>query len=464
MHTSSMTTLALCGAMASIVHAQDAQIDASRDYEISSGVITTENDGTFNYQGYLEVDGEPANGMYSFRFEAFEHPTDNDLLSELHFFSPLVPVVDGLFHVDVQMGGDVLGGLQFWRTVGDKEMYLEIGVALVEGGPYTTLGTRSKVGWSARAQYAGISESLRFPYTDLYTHENGDPQTMISLTNMFGGTILELIEGDNTNDPIIDIKGETSFNLNFGLQNGALRIDAASDSLGILSFSDQYPVAGILVSGVSNPAAGILGQVNSSVNGAAGVQALNNNSSTRADLATDLYAGDFSGDVLVDGGLEVDGRAVRDYGSNTLSPIGPLAYASVSAAGNVSSGTSNISATWDAANSRYLIDVQGVSMSFSTYTASVTVVDGSEPRLATVTSVAGDLVISIWDLNSANIKVQDNFHIVIYSANPNAFIVQGAPNGTDPDTYYEQTGLDPIIGNATEHQAEKKRLPSGVGN
>ena len=67
-----LTSFALCGAMAGIVHAQDAHIDATRDYEMVSGVITTENDGTFNYQGYLEVDGAPANGMYSFRFEAFD--------------------------------------------------------------------------------------------------------------------------------------------------------------------------------------------------------------------------------------------------------------------------------------------------------------------------------------------------------------------------------------------------------
>ncbi|HCT44303.1 MAG TPA: hypothetical protein DF699_03750, partial [Phycisphaerales bacterium] len=45
--------------------------DATRAYQVQSGLMT-ENSGSFNYQGRLEVDGQPANGMYSFRFEAFE--------------------------------------------------------------------------------------------------------------------------------------------------------------------------------------------------------------------------------------------------------------------------------------------------------------------------------------------------------------------------------------------------------
>ena len=97
---------ALCVAVcitASMAHAQDHP-DATRTYEVQSGVVTM-NDGSFNYQGYLEVDGEPANGMYSFRFEAFDDADGFDIAHELYFTSELVEVVDGLFDLDVQMGG-----------------------------------------------------------------------------------------------------------------------------------------------------------------------------------------------------------------------------------------------------------------------------------------------------------------------------------------------------------------------
>ena len=449
-----LTSFALCGAMAGIVHAQDAQMDATRDYEIRSGIVTTDNDGTFNYQGYLELDGAPANGTFFFRFEAFEDPTGPDILSELYFESLGVAVVDGLFDLDVQMGGTPVDARRFWREVGNKEMYLEIGVSAFNNGNYTTLGTRSKVGWSARAQYAGIAEGLTFPYTDIHVSFNGDPETMISLTNMFGGTILELIEGDNTNDPILDIKGETSFNLNFGTQNGALRVDAVSELIGILSFSNQYPIAGILASGVSSPGAGILGQVNSSVNGAAGVQALNNNGSTRADLATDLYAGDFSGDVLVDGDIK------RQYGGGPASAT-PIAYGYVTAFGSILSGSGNFSVTWDSINSRYLVDIDNENYFVSDYTTIITPASSS-PRLATTSSISGDLIVRIFDpLNSYNL-VQTNFQFVTYKDDPNITVINRNNTTMDDPEFYELHGLTPEY-IRIEDAAPPKREMQGVG-
>ncbi len=437
--------------LATGVYAQSSP-DATPIYEIQSGYVSA-NDGTFNYQGYLEVDGEPANGMYSFRFEAFEDPEGNNLLSELHFFSPQIPVVDGLFNVDVQMGGDSPGAQSFWRSVGDREMYLEIGVGMFEGGPYTTLGTLSKVGWSARAQYAGIAESLRFPYTDIYTDPSADPTTMISLTSEFGGIVAEFRSNQVRDEPLVYIRGDEVFSPNFGFQSGALLVDSRDDEVGIRGEAARYSVVGFFsdVSTLPGVSAAVLGSVGFfSSPDVVAIWANNSASGNDARLGTENHAGEFYGDVLVNGNMRVEGEPVRDFGSNELSPIGPIAYGFVSSGGATSGATANLSSSWDAANSRYIISINGENYVNGPYTANVTVVDSNEPRLATTNAVGGDLVITIWDLNSGNARVQDNFQVVVYKPDPNAFILRGAPDGVDSDKYYEQTGSAPILGTTSQ--------------
>lgn len=428
------------------------QAQAELDYEVQSGIITA-NDGTFNYQGYLEVDGQPANGMYSFRFEAFEDPTGFDIAHELYFYSELVQVVDGLFDLDVQMGGVASEARRFWREIGNQEMYFEIGVSEIEGGPYTTLGTRAKLGWSARAQYAGISESLRFPYAEVYTDPSADPTTMLSLTSEFGGIVAEFRSNQVRDEPLVYIRGDEVFSPTFGFQSGALLVDSRDDEVGIRGEGSRYSVVGFFADESTLPgvSAALLGNVGFfSSPDVVAVWAVNSPAGTSARLGTENYAGDFSGDVLVDGNMRVEGEPVRDFGSNELSPIGPIAYGFIGSSGTTSGATANLSSSWDAANSRYIISVEGESIFNGPYTATVTVVDSNEPRVATTNAIGGDLTVTIWDLNSGNTRVQDNFQVVIYKPDPNAFLLRGAPNGVDSDKYYEQTGSAPVLGTTSQ--------------
>lgn len=446
--------------LTSVAYTQQSP-DASRTYEVQSGFISG-NDGSFNYQGYLEVDGQPANGMYSFRFEPFEDPTGPDIAHELLFESVPVPVVDGLFQVDVLMGGNIIDARRFWREIGDEELYFEIGVGEFVGGPYTTLGTRAKLSWSARAQYAGIAESLRFPYTETYINEFGDPATMLSLTSEFGGIVAEFSSNEVTNEPIVYIHGERVFNSGFGFQSGALLVDSRDDEVGIRGESTRYSVVGFFGDESTLPgvSAALLGNVGfGSSADVVAVWAVNSPAGTSAQLGTEDYAGEFSGDVIVDGNLRVEGEPVRDFGSNELSPIGPIAYGFVLASGNISNATANLSSTWDTANSRYLLTIENESFNNGPFSAIVTVVDSIEPRVATTNSSAGQLVVKIWDLNSGNIAVQDNFQVVIFKPDPNAFLIRGAPDGMDPDKYYEQTGASPIIGTTTQTKAVRTPQP-----
>lgn len=446
------TLLALCATLTPVAIAQTHAPERTSTLEITAGVLS-QNDGTFNYQGVLTDNGEPANGMYAFFIEPYSAPDGFDIAHELLFFSDPVPVVDGLFSLDIQMGGTPSEARRFWREIGDEPIYLEIGVGLIKGGPYTTLGTRAKVGWGARAQYAGIAESLRFPYDDVYTNVDGDPVTMISLTNVFGGSIIRLTDGENTDAPILDIRGETRFGLEFGNQNGAIRIDAMSEQIGLVSAASQYSIVGVKLNGAPAGGAGVLGQINPGVTGARAVMALNNTGGTFAYLATDDYAGDFSGDV------RVDGQITRGFGSSTQSPAGPIAYASISSSGTVYSGTSNLSVVWNAASQWYEITVSGENITFPTHVASVSVIDAAEPRIATVNATGGDLIVKIWDLNSGNIAVQDNFHVVIHNPDPGAALLNAPPLGSDEGSF-ERAGREPVVRRSVP--VERAR-PRGIG-
>ncbi len=407
------------------------------------GGVVVFNDGSFSYQGYLEVDGEPANGSYSFRFEAFNDPVGFDIASEFFFTSVPVPVVDGLFVVNVQMGGSLANAQQFWETVGNQDMYLEIGVGMFEGGPYETLGARVPLGWGARAQYSGYSEALIFPYVDSYTDPFGDPSTMISLTSEFGGTVAELRSNSESDEPTVYIRGDEVFSPTFGFQSGALLVDSKEDEVAIRGEGSRFSVIGNFPEPPTLPgvSAAIVGSVGfGSSADVVAIWGTNGPAGTSARLGTADYAGDFDGDVIARDGLRVQGEPTRDFASDSPSPIGPLAYGFVSSGGTVSSATANLSASWDAANSQYIIEVDGEALAFNTHAVSISVVDSFSPRVATYNASVEGLTVKIWDIAGGNIAVQDNFSIVIYDADPVVVNRLAVPDGVDADKYTEITG------------------------
>lgn len=454
MHTIA-TAVAMCGLAPFALAQHDAQNQrhTSAIYQVRSGVVTM-NDGSFNYQGYLEVDGQPANGMYSFRFEAFEDATGSDIAHELYFASDLVPVVDGLFTVDVQMGGLAGEARRFWREIGDREMHLEIGVGMFEGGPYTTLGTRTRLSWSARAQYAGISEALRFPYADSFTDLNGDPVTMLSLSSTFGGTVLEAIVGRNEQEAIISVQSATPSGADFGAQTGGVHIDAPGRAVGLISISDQFGIAGLLREDSGSQIAAVLGQVNSGVPGAYAVQAINVDSGHTAHLAGPEYAGEFDGDVVVDGDIQ------RTYNGAEASAA-PIAYGYVNASGGTESGTSNFSCMWNSTGNRYEITISNESYFFSRYTALITPGSSSTPRLASTSSLSGRLLVYILDPTAGFARVQSPFQFAVFKTDPNTTVINRNTTGMDDSEFYRLNGLTPEV-IRTQSPAPRRRRSSGI--
>jgi hypothetical protein len=449
----SMTTfasLAAIGLTGSVAHASD---DPHRG-------VSQLNDGSFNYQGYLEEDGAPANGVYFFEVHILDSNGD-EIDSRFDQPGPIT-VTDGLFDMDIQMGGTPADAEFFWRNFGHLAKKLQIMVGTVEGGPYTTLSPDVDLGSSPHALWSRYAGALQFPYTETYGNNFADQDTMLSLTHQFGGTVLELIAGLEQNPAILSVLSPTPSGTGFGSQTGAIHVDVLGRRSGLVSIADEFPVVGLLSSdsGIQNTA--VLGQVGTGVPGAHAIQALNLNSDNYAYLGTPDYAGEFTGKVLVSDNLRVQGEPTRDYALNSPSPIGPLAYASVNSNAAVTSGTANISVTWDSVQLRYVVAVAGENMHFTTHTVSVSVVDTVEPRLATFNAFNGDIVVKIWDLNSGNAPVPDNFSIVIYDANPVVLSRATLPNDVDQDKYIEKTGAT-LIETQPRNEPVEAHEAKGIG-
>jgi hypothetical protein len=109
----------------------------------------------FTYQGSLDDNGSPANGLYDLRFEIFDAETNG--FSHGAVTNAAVPVAGGIFTVTADFGASVFDG-------GDR--WLEIGAVTNGGGAFTTLLPRqllSSTPYAIRAAQtdaAGLSGTI----------------------------------------------------------------------------------------------------------------------------------------------------------------------------------------------------------------------------------------------------------------------------------------------------------------
>lgn len=110
------------------------------------------------YQGTLEDNGQPANGMYDMRFSLADAPTIGLLLQFIDIAD--VEVVDGLFEVEVDFDDSWFDGSDRWLAV------------RVEG---TNLNPRTKINYApyairaTRAQQANLAFDLSAPWVSVDT-------------------------------------------------------------------------------------------------------------------------------------------------------------------------------------------------------------------------------------------------------------------------------------------------------
>lgn len=87
----------------------------------------------FSYQGSLKNSGIPANGNYDMQFFLYTTSTGGTFIASATKFN--IPVVNGLFNIGLDFGGDNFGG---------QRLYLEVAVRPAGSGSYTTLAPRQE--------------------------------------------------------------------------------------------------------------------------------------------------------------------------------------------------------------------------------------------------------------------------------------------------------------------------------
>jgi hypothetical protein len=103
----------------------------------------------FTYQGRLSFNGAPANGIYDFDFVLYDAGTGGSFVGS-PFFSPAVPVTNGLFTVWLDFGANFPG----------TGRWLEIAVRTNSGAVYTFLAPRQPVTPTPYAIMANSASNL----------------------------------------------------------------------------------------------------------------------------------------------------------------------------------------------------------------------------------------------------------------------------------------------------------------
>lgn len=101
---------------------------------------------SFTYQGQLQRDGVPANGIYQFQFKLYDAPAGGSTVGSPNTVTENESVSNGMFTVELNFGPDVFTGY---------ERYLEIGVRPSGSEEaYTILSPRQKLLPAPYAHYA----------------------------------------------------------------------------------------------------------------------------------------------------------------------------------------------------------------------------------------------------------------------------------------------------------------------
>ncbi len=113
---------------------------------VNSQLSTLRAQGTtFTYQGRLDVNGTPANGVYDFSFRAYNAPTNGSFFGGA-VTVPAVGVSNGLFTVSLAFNPAAFDGSARW---------LDIGVVTNGGGSFTALTPRQPITATPYAILAG---------------------------------------------------------------------------------------------------------------------------------------------------------------------------------------------------------------------------------------------------------------------------------------------------------------------
>ena len=138
----------------------------------------------FTYQGQLEQEGRPANGIYDFIFALHDNPTNVPMLGTF-VMQTAVPVTNGLFTLELNTNGE-FGTNAF--TGGER--WLEMGVRTNVNYPlnFTYIAPRQRITATPYASLANVANSLSGPVaSDNLAGTYASAITLNNAANSFSG-------------------------------------------------------------------------------------------------------------------------------------------------------------------------------------------------------------------------------------------------------------------------------------
>tara|TARA_R110002072_G_scaffold42064_6_gene117662 strand:+ start:7652 stop:9151 length:1500 start_codon:yes stop_codon:yes gene_type:complete len=162
----------------------------------------------FTYQGSLQRDGSPANGLHNIRFRVFDdlvHGAPDTQIGPV-ITIPNVMVVDGLFSLELDLGSEVLASTE--------ERYLRIDVQAVGDGGYLRMDPRQRISATPRAVSAFSSQVTHG--LDLPINANGNNDDLNEFDALFSighfGSTGTAIRGQGRTSGVVGfIPGITQF-------------------------------------------------------------------------------------------------------------------------------------------------------------------------------------------------------------------------------------------------------------
>jgi hypothetical protein len=136
----------------------------------------------FTYQGRLDVDGSPAEGLYDFRCQLYNAAAPPDALVSSTVTNLAVVVSRGVFSLTLGFGEEVFNGQERWLSISVRTNNPAL--------PFTVLSPRQRLAWSPYTVYAlkaaGFQEGSNptFTGTAAFTPPSGAPFTVGNATKV----------------------------------------------------------------------------------------------------------------------------------------------------------------------------------------------------------------------------------------------------------------------------------------
>ncbi len=351
----------------------------------------------FTFQGRLQLNGAPADGTCDLQFILYNAETGGVNVGGGPQTFLGQAVSGGLFTVNLPWGDAMTGG----------DRWIETAARCPAGsGTYTTLAPRQHL---TATPYAF---GLRLPFTGLFVSDNA----LFSLKNGgAGGAAALSVANAGATQPAL---GVTTDSKHASAIYGEVTADAGGlQQSAIVGANKSTNTPGIGVSGLqAGNGYGVYGRAprGTGVYGESdigyGVYGVSNGGYGVYGYSPAGIAGLFDGHVVVRGDLEVTGDLIRSYPGGRASAQ-PIAYATISAAGTLLSGTPNVSVTYSTFNKRYEITITDDVYYSSEYVTIVTGIGG--PTVVPSTGyLAGKLHVHLYDLKGT--PTQADFSVVVY--------------------------------------------------